>query len=180
MVGAKLLYEDGSLQHGGHVYNRAVSHACLGWPGDSAGPPPMHPLAVERECSGVTAAAALVDRSAFEQVGGFAEAFPLNYNDVDFSLKIRAAGYRILWTPNASWFHFESRTRESVLLPDEFALLDQRWHHEINHDPYYNANLAIDRHDWSTADPSFDLQSGGIGRRVARRVRRAVRGLARS
>ena len=180
MVGAKLLYEDGSLQHGGHVYNRAVSHACLGWPGDSAGPPPMHLLAVERECSGVTAAAALVDRSAFEQVGGFAEAFPLNYNDVDFSLKIRAAGYRILWTPNASWFHFESRTRESVLLPDELALLDQRWHHEINHDPYYNANLAIDRHDWSTADPSFDPQSGGIARRVARRVRRAVRGLARS
>jgi glycosyltransferase involved in cell wall biosynthesis len=180
MVGVKLLYEDGSLQHGGHIYNRAVSHACLGWAGDSPGPPPMHPLAVERECSGVTAAAALVDRGVFEQVGGFSTDFPLNYNDVDFSLKIRAADHRIIWTPMASWFHFESRTRENVVLAAELKLLDERWHHEIRNDPYYSPNLAIDRHDWSMADSSAETPRAGLIRRIGRRVRRAVRGDVRS
>lgn len=148
MAGAKLLFADGTLQHGGHVYHHEIGHACFGWGGDSAGPWPLRPLAVDRECSGVTAAAALVHRSALEEVGGFATELPLNYNDVDFSLKLRAAGQRIVWTPWATWYHFESRTRRSVLLDDEYAFVNQRWHYEINNDPYYNPNLAPDRFDW--------------------------------
>ncbi len=148
MVGAKLLFSDGTLQHGGHVYHHDLMHACLGWPGDSAGPWPLRPLAVERECSGVTAAAALVRRSVFEAVGGFATELPLNYNDVDFSLKVCADGHRIVWTPHASWFHFESRTRHSEILPEEYAFVNDRWHYEINNDPYYNKNLQPDRHVW--------------------------------
>jgi glycosyltransferase involved in cell wall biosynthesis len=148
MVGAKLLFSDGTLQHGGHVYHHDLMHACLGWPGDSPGPWPLRPLAVERESSGVTAAAALVRRSAFEAVGGFATELPLNYNDVDFSLKIRADGHRIVWTPYATWYHFESRTRHSEVLPAEYAFVNDRWHFEINNDPYYNPNLQPDRHDW--------------------------------
>jgi O-antigen biosynthesis protein len=148
MVGAKLLFADGTLQHGGHVYHHDIGHACHGWSGDSPGPWPLRPLAVERECSGVTAAAALVHRTAFESVGGFATELPLNYNDVDFCLKLRAAGHRIVWTPWAVWHHFESRTRQSVLLDDEYAFVNQRWHYVLNNDPYYNPNLAPDRCDW--------------------------------
>ncbi len=148
VVGAKLLFADGTLQHGGHIYNGGAMHACFGWPGDSPGPAPLHPLAVERECSGVTAAAALVKRSVFEAVGGFATELALNYNDVDFCLKVRAAGHRILWTPYASWYHFESQSRESRLLPEELAFIEDRWHAEMNNDPYGNPHLQPGRHDW--------------------------------
>ena len=148
MVGCKLLFEDGTLQHGGHVYHHDLMHICDGWAGDSPGPWPLRPLAVARECSGVTAAASLVKRSVFDEVGGFPEALPLNYNDVDLCLKMRDLGYRIVWTPWASWYHFESRTRHSVLRPEEYQFVNQRWHTEINNDPYYNPNLAPNRNDW--------------------------------
>jgi glycosyltransferase involved in cell wall biosynthesis len=148
MAGGKLLFEDGTLQHGGHVYHHDLMHICFGWSGDSPGPWPLRPLAVARECSGVTAAASLLKRSVFDEVGGFPEALPLNYNDVDLCLKIRALGHRIVWTPWASWYHFESRTRHSVLRPDEYQFVNQRWHTEINNDPYYNPNLAPNRNDW--------------------------------
>lgn len=175
MSGAKLLFADGTLQHGGHVYHHDIGHACFGWGGDSPGPSPLHPLAVERECSGVTAAAALVLRSVFEEVGGFATELPLNYNDVDFSLKIRAAGYRIVWTPWARWYHFESRTRHSVLLDDEYAFVNRRWHYEINNDPYYNPNLAPDRNDWlerplRSGAPAVETRPNAV-RRVTGRLR---------
>jgi GT2 family glycosyltransferase len=148
LVGAKLLFSDGTLQHGGHVYYHDLRHACLSWPGDSPGPWPLRPLAVERECSGVTAAAALIHRSAFEEVGGFPTELPLNFNDVDFCLKLRAAGHRIVWTPWALWYHFESRTRIPELAPGEYEFINERWHYAINNDPYYNMNLEPSRSDW--------------------------------
>lgn len=179
MAGAKLLFADGTLQHGGHVYHHDIGHACFGWPGDSPGPWPLRPLAVERECSGVTAAAALVRRSVFEAVGGFATELPLNYNDVDFSLKIRAAGHRIVWTPWAVWYHFESRTRTSVLLDEEYSFVNQRWHDAIHADPYYNPNLAPGRNDWlerpwRSGAPAL-VTRPHLGRRLADRVWRATR-----
>ena len=119
LVGAKLLFEDGTLQHGGHVYNDMISHALLGWPGDHPGPNRL--LAVERECSGVTAAATLLRREVFDAVGGMNTDFAVNYNDVDFSLVVRESGYRNLWTPHASWFHFEQRSGRHPIDADEVA-----------------------------------------------------------
>ncbi len=148
MVGSKLLYDDGTVQHAGHVYNHELLNACAGWPGDSPGPWPLRPLAVERECSGVTAAAAMIRTTVFDAVGGFTTELPLNYNDVDFSLKVRADGHRVLWSPHALWYHFESKTRDSELLPYEYAFVNDRWHFEINNDPYYNQNLEPGRADW--------------------------------
>lgn len=174
MAGAKLLFSDGTLQHGGHVYAHQIAHACFGWAGDSPGPWPLRPLAVERECSGVTAAAALVHRAAFEEVGGFTTELPLNYNDVDFSLKLRAAGHRIVWTPWSVWYHFESRTRTSLLRPEEYGFVNQRWHYEINNDPYYNVNLAPDRGDWlerpfRSGAPALETRPNAFRRLVHRR-----------
>lgn len=148
MAGAALLFADGTLQHGGHVYHHTVGHACFGWPGDSPGPSPMFPLAVARECSGVTAAAAMIRRSALEQIGGFDVELPLNYNDVDVSLKLRAAGSRIVWTPWARWYHFESRTRDATVSAVEAAFLGRRWGREITTDPYYHPMVAPGRSDW--------------------------------
>jgi len=165
------------------VYHHDIGHACFGWSGTSPGPWPLRPLAVERECSGVTAAAALVRRSAFEAVGGFATELPLNYNDVDFSLKLRAAGHRIVWSPWAVWYHFESRTRHSVLLDEEYAFVNQRWHYELNADPYYNPNLAPDRFDWlerplRSGAPAIETRPNAAARlstRLAGRWRRPDR-----
>ena len=99
MAGAKLLFADGTMQHGGHVYAERPEHMCMGWRGDSPGPGPLWPLAVERECSGVTVASALVRRDDFEAVGGFTTELPMDYNDVDFCLKVRATGRRISGPP---------------------------------------------------------------------------------
>jgi GT2 family glycosyltransferase len=173
LAGAKLLFADGTLQHGGHVYHHDLMHACLSWSGDSPGPWPLRPLAVERECSGVTAAAALVKRSAFEEVGGLAEELPLNFNDVDFCLKLRAAGHVIIWTPWASWYHFESKTRIPRLAEGEYEFINTRWHYEINNDPYYNMNLMPSRGDWlerpmRSGAPPIETRPSLVRRIVAR------------
>jgi GT2 family glycosyltransferase len=146
MVGAKLLYADGTLQHAGHVYPGLVTHAFLGYPGDH--PLPGNIGRVVRECSGVTAAAAMLRADAFQALGGFDPLFPRNFNDVDLSLRLRATGKRIVWTPHASWFHFESATRDPATGDDERRLVIERWKHEIEHDPYFNPNLQPHRSDW--------------------------------
>jgi GT2 family glycosyltransferase len=146
MVGAKLLFSDGTLQHGGHVYHGEMMHALIHWPGEHPGPGRV--LAVERECSGVTAAAALLPRRVYDEVGGLPVDLPVHFNDVELSMKVRAAGYRILWTPYACWYHFESRSRTDRATMDEWNRIDRRWHDRLHHDPYYNVNLAPKRADW--------------------------------
>jgi GT2 family glycosyltransferase len=147
MVGCKLLLADGRLQHAGHVYNGLPYHAFFGRAGDETGPHGL--LLVDREVSGVTAACALVRADVFDEVGGFSPLFPRNYNDVDFSLKVRHAGYRIIYTPHASLYHFESQTRRPGVDPAEDAALFERWGSAIERDPYHNPNLVKGRDDWA-------------------------------
>lgn len=168
MAGAKLLFEDGTIQHGGHIYFYGPHHACTGWSGTSPGPLPMKPLAVERECSGVTAAVALVRADVYAEVGGFPEDLPLNYNDVDFSLKIRASGRRIVWTPHALWYHFESRTRVGKVVPEETEFIHDRWAVEINNDPYYNPRLSPQWFDWLEWPIDEPMQVGVVRESVER------------
>jgi GT2 family glycosyltransferase len=147
VVGCRLLYADGTLQHAGHVYSGEPMHAFLGR--GSAEPGPHGLLLVDREVSGVTAACALVKATVFDEVGGFSSAFPINYNDVDFCLKVRRAGYRIVYTPHASLYHFESQSRRNVVTDDDRAAIRSRWAYELDHDPYHNPNLLAGRDDWS-------------------------------
>ncbi len=146
LVGAKLLFEDGTMQHAGHVYPGLCTHALLGYPGDHPGPYRM--ASVVRECSGVTAAAAMIMADRFAEVGRFDEALPRNFNDVDLSLRLRRAGFRNLWTPHASWHHVESASRDPATADGERDLLLSRWSAEIERDPYHNPNLAPHRSDW--------------------------------
>ena len=141
MVGAKLLYEDGTVQHLGHLYERGdVTHVAAGAPADWPGP--VGDLLLEREVSGVTAACALVRRDVFDLVGGLSPAFPIAFNDVDLSLKITGAGYRILVTPFAVLHHFETKTRESWVASHEVIALRRRWDHRLLVDPFWRHDPA--------------------------------------
>ncbi len=146
MVGAKLLFADGRLQHAGHLYNHDPFHAFFRYHGSELGPSGL--LVVQREVSGVTAACALVRACVFDEVGGLTPILHNNFNDVDFSLKIRRAGHRILWTPYAVLYHFESMTRAPAVLDEEHDLLKARWLHQLSNDPYGNPNLQPKLDSW--------------------------------
>ncbi len=135
LTGARLLFVDGTLQHGGHQYGHGdITHAFLGVDGTWGGP--FSELTINRECSGQTAAAAAVRREVFEEAGGFTEVLPSNFNDVDFSLKIgRRLGYRTVWVADASAYHFESRTRKPTVHDWEYRLVTTRWDLTLD-DPY--------------------------------------------
>lgn len=145
-VGAKLIYPDGTLQHGGHVYHHEFMHAFIGWDGEHPGPQRM--LAIERECAGVTAAALMTTRTVFDAVGGFPEDLPLHFNDVDFCLSVRETGRRIIWTPHACWYHFEGRTRDRGATMEEWERVARRFPGGEPTDPYANPNLVPKRSDW--------------------------------
>ena len=84
-------------------------------------------------------------RDVFDEVGGFDEAFPLNYNDVDYCMKVRKLGYRIVFTPHAKLMHHESVTKAGVF-EEELDAFRARWGDEP--DPYYNPNLNPETFDY--------------------------------
>ena len=126
MTGARLHFSDMTLQHGGHWYGGGDwTHAFLGATMDEDAS--FGALAMNREASGATAACAAIRRDVFEQVGGLTEELPRNFNDIDLSIKISSAGYRILWMTHAALFHFESRSRERVVHEWEILKIIDRW-----------------------------------------------------
>lgn len=140
--GARLLFADGSLQHGGHVYVRGdITHAGFKAPRGADGP--FSAFHVSREVSGLTAACVAVTRTTFEEVGGFCEELPGSFNDVDFSHKIAAAGHRLVWAANATMYHFESLTRDSTVLQWEYDMVLHRWG-TPDVDPYFPAGYRVD------------------------------------
>lgn len=134
ITGAKLVYADMTIQHAGLALRGSdYHHAHRGLPlGD---PGPFNALEVSREVSALTAAAIAVRRSTFEDIGGFSEALPVNFNDVDLCLKASRLGYRQLWVHDAEAFHFESQTRLPQVEYWEHEVMTERWgrHHQ---DPY--------------------------------------------
>jgi len=126
MTGARLLFANGRLQHGGHVYRDGhLGHAFLGASPDDPGP--FAALWVNRECSGLTAACVALRRETYEEVGGMCEELPGNFNDVDFSYKVRGTGGRLLWLANVELYHFESQTRDRVVHQWEYDFVTRRW-----------------------------------------------------
>ena len=143
-VGAKLLFPDGTVQHAGVVLaeKNLATHAFLGAPGDSFENGGQ--LQMARNYSAVTAACLLMRREVFGQVGGFDEkALAVAYNDVDLCLRLRAAGFQIVYTPFAQVRHHESVSRGyGRANPLESRLMRERWAGVIAHDPFHNENLA--------------------------------------
>lgn len=158
-VGARLWYPDGRLQHGGVVLVCGVaghSHKYLargqhGYMGRAV---------LAQDFAGVTAACLLVRRTIYEEVGGLDESLAVAFNDVDFCLRVFAAGYRNHWTPYAQLVHHESVSRGLEDTPEkqrrfkgEVDALRARWAPLLDNDPHYNPNLTADAEDFSLAWP---------------------------
>lgn len=126
IVGANLRFPDGSIQHVGHSYAGGEFRHIYSGLQDWETPHPENML-IEREVSGVTAACLMTKSDIFFETGGFSELFPVNFNDVDFCLKVRQAGRKIIWAPKAKLFHFESKTRVPQIAEYELANLISRW-----------------------------------------------------
>lgn len=136
LVGSLLLFEDGTVQHGGHVYSASwAGHIAFGWPADRDDD--LGSMGVEREVSGVTAACAMIRADTFWQLGGLSLDYAGNYNDVDLSLKVRTSGRSIIWTPHARLYHFESKSRIATVEPAELAALRAHWGTWLLSDPYW-------------------------------------------
>ncbi|WP_223694593.1 glycosyltransferase family 2 protein [Leifsonia poae] len=126
MTGAMLYFEDGTIQHAGHLHHQgAFGHAYFGESPDAYGS--FSSLLINREVSGLTAACIAMPREVFELVGGFSEAFPGNFNDVDLSIKVRTFDYRLVWLKDVRLYHFESRTRNPVIYSHEERAILNRW-----------------------------------------------------
>ena len=148
-VGAQLLYPDGRLQHVGMVLgvNGIAAHAFHQHPGTSAGY--FGSVIGPRNYSAVTAACLMSRRAVFLQVSGFDETFPIDFNDVDYCLRVRRAGYRIVYTPYARLLHHESASFGPRQQDTEgIAEMQRRWGSEIQKDPYYNPNLTREYPDY--------------------------------
>ncbi len=148
-VGPKLLYPDGRLQHIGIV---------LGVAGVAAHPFHQHPgvspgyggsAMIVRNYSAVTGACLMTRREVFENVGRFDERFPSDFNDIDYCLRLRQAGYRVVYTPWAQLYHHESASF-GIRRQDHAGLAEmrRRWGAIIDNDPFYNPNLTRDFPDY--------------------------------
>ena len=161
-VGARLLYEDDTLQHFG-VYLGMGSHGVAGIPhhGISAQAYGYFSKArLMQSVSAVTAACLFVTKDLFDRIGGFDEDLAVAYNDVDLCLKIRAAGYEIVCDPEIRLIHKESRSRgyditgaKAERLEREASKMRNRWGDVLKSDPYVSPNIALDRSDFAFARP---------------------------
>jgi len=157
IVGAKLYYSDGRVQHAGDTVgpggcanhlHRLIGRKDPGYCGRAQ---------LAQDLSAVTGACLLTWKHVFLQVGGLDEHnLPVSFNDVDYCLRVRDAGYRVIWTPHAEMYHHESVSRNKEPTPEKLArakaeslYFRKRWAHLLWHDPFYNPNLSYVRPDFS-------------------------------
>ncbi|HET9418714.1 MAG TPA: glycosyltransferase, partial [Chthoniobacterales bacterium] len=147
-VGARLLADEGTVQHAGIILgvNGIADDACRGFPTENGGA--RRPAQLTRNCSAVSGACLLTRRNIFEACGGFDEDVRLApFADVDLCLKIRRAGYLIVYTPFATLRRHKADDRGCD--PAAAEVMRQRWGHALQRDPYYNPNLSRARADFS-------------------------------
>lgn len=152
VVGSKLFYPDGRIQHVGVVLGigGGACHVFAGQGGETPGY--FGSAFVIRNYSAVTGACCMTPRAVFDEVGGFDEQFARDFNDVDYCLRVISRGYRIVATPFAQLYHYEGATfgsREHIVDPAEVSALSQRWGAVIDADPFYNPNLTRSALDYS-------------------------------
>lgn len=148
-VGALLLFEDGTVQHRGHQFAGGGVHL-LERGVDRSDPGPRRRNLCDRDVSGVTAACLVQRREVWERLGGFDPALPVAFNDVDYTERLRAAGYRVVLCNSVTLHHFESKTRAGHATPSELRLLRSRWAASLdNPDPFSPAPPANEDRDLS-------------------------------
>jgi O-antigen biosynthesis protein len=164
-AGALLLYPNGRIQHAGVILGvgGVAAHAYRGRRPDTRG---YHDRArLPQDVSGVTAACMLVRREAFTGVGAFDPSFATAFNDVDLCLRLREAGWRIVWTPAAQLYHKESASigRHNLGARQQqwdvdYKRIRSRWRDQLLADPHYSPNLSLDGLEvW---EPAFPPRAG--------------------
>ena len=156
-VGARLYYEDDTIQHAGVVigFGGIAGHCFVQQKRGTTGY--CHRIICAQDYSAVTAACMMVKKSAFDAVGGLSEELAVAFNDIDFCMKLRKAGYLIVYNPYAELYHYESKsgglgdTPEKVArFNKEIATFEKKWPEILeNGDPYYNPNLTLKSQDFS-------------------------------
>jgi len=157
VAGCKLLYDNDTIQHAGVIIGLggAAGHVLVGE--DRDGPGYFNYVNMLNEYSALTGACFMVRTSVFDEVNGFDESFGTEYNDVDFCLKVREAGYRNLYVPHCELYHYESMSRghphstsESYKKHvKEVNLFRKKWKTYVEHDPCYNPNLSLGVHNFA-------------------------------
>jgi GT2 family glycosyltransferase len=150
-VGPLMLYPNNTIQHGGvilglgGVADHAHKHLLRGQFGyfGRAG--------LDQDLSCVTAGCMVIRREVFEGVGGFDERFEIAFNDVDLCIRIRHAGWRIIWTPASTVYHLESVSlgrhdspERAANFAEEVQMMRNLWGSYLDNDPYYSPNLSLD------------------------------------
>lgn len=159
-VGACLLYPNGRIQHAGVILGLGglAGHSHKHVSQDKSGY--FNRTKLISSFSAVTAACLLIRKSIYKEVNGLDENLKVAFNDVDFCLRVREAGYRNVWTPFAKLYHHESATRGDENTPEkkarfnqEICYMKERWGEKLFSDPAYNPNLTLDHDDFSFAWP---------------------------
>ncbi len=149
-VGAMLYYPNDTIQHAGVVLgvHGVAAHLYAGMPRGYPGHGGR--ARVAQSLSAVTGACLVVRREVYDQVGGLDPDLAVAFNDIDFCLRVRAAGYRNVWTPFAELYHHESASRgiedteqKKGRFAAEVELMQRRWGDDLAADPAYNVNLSL-------------------------------------
>lgn len=150
-VGAKLYYEDDTVQHAGVIVGigGTAGHAHKGFPKNNGGY--IHRMSIAQNVSAVTGACLMTKVDIWKEMHGLDETFKVAFNDVDFCLRTRKAGYLVVFTPYAKLYHYESKSRGYEDTPEkafrflnEAKALKERWHDIFEKgDPYYNPNFSL-------------------------------------
>ncbi len=156
-VGVKLYYSDNTVQHAGVIVGvgGVAGHAHKYF--DRENPGYISRAVIAQNLSACTAACLMVPKSVYDEVGGLDEGYAVAFNDVDFCMKIREAGYLIVFTPFAEFYHYESKSRGNEDTPEKRARFNseifrfqERWGKELKAgDPYYNPNLTLETEDFA-------------------------------
>ncbi len=157
-VGARLYYGDNTIQHAGVIvgWGGIAGHAFVNQLRGATGY--QHRIICQQNYSAETAACLMVKRSVFDAVGGFTEELAVAFNDIDLCLKIRKAGYLIVYNPYCELYHYESKSRgldtgdpeKELRFAGEIKTFQKFWPEILRDgDPYYNPNLSMVTQDFS-------------------------------
>lgn len=160
LVGARLCYPEGPMQHGGVILGAGgiAGHAHAGLRHEHGYFARAH---LTQNFSAVTAACALVRRDLYLELGGLDEEnLAVAFNDIDFCLRLREAGWQIVWTPHAELTHHESASRgfddtsaKQVRFLAEIDFMNAKWGETLRRDPFYNPNLSLGEDLFTLAFP---------------------------
>ena len=159
-VGARLLYQDDTIQHAGVVvgFGGIAGHTFIGL--HQAENSYFHRAMSTQDYSAVTAACMMSKKSLFDTVGGFSEELAVAFNDIDYCMKVRKAGKLVVYNPYALLYHYESKSRGLEDTPEKVArfnreirIFSDKWPEILRDgDPYYNPNLTLRKSNFALRD----------------------------